>query len=90
MKILEMSPVFPLGVGGLEKCVYEIAKGLARRGHEVVVYTTARAAKTNKVLSCDASKDDLRNSRLSTWKKTCCLERVQISLVTQIPVEILF
>ena len=32
MKILEMSPVFPPGVGGLEKCVYEIAKGLARRG----------------------------------------------------------
>lgn len=40
MRILEISPVFPPSVGGLEKCVYEIAKGLARRGHEVVVYTT--------------------------------------------------
>ena len=40
MKILEISPVFPPSVGGLEKCVSEIAKGLARRGHEVVVYTT--------------------------------------------------
>ena len=40
LKILEVAPVFPPHMGGLEKCVWQISTELARRGNEVVVYTS--------------------------------------------------
>jgi glycosyltransferase involved in cell wall biosynthesis len=40
MKILQVTSVFPPHLGGLEKCVYNISKGLVEEGHQAIVYTT--------------------------------------------------
>lgn len=40
MKILQVTSVFPPRIGGLEKCVYNISKGLVEEGHQTIVYTT--------------------------------------------------
>lgn len=40
MKILQIIPYFNWSYGGPVKVVYELSKELARRGHEVTIYTT--------------------------------------------------
>ena len=40
MKIILVSPRFYPAIGGLERHVYSLSRELARRGHEVKVYTT--------------------------------------------------
>ena len=40
MKILQVSPLFPPHVGGIEKHVETLSKKLAEAGHEVTVYTS--------------------------------------------------
>ena len=41
MKIAQISPYFPPHVGGVEYHVKELAEGLAERGHEVTVVSSA-------------------------------------------------
>ena len=39
LRVCIISKQFPPGVGGEETYAYELAKGLAERGHDVDVYT---------------------------------------------------
>lgn len=40
MKIGIITPFFYPHIGGMEKSLYNLAKGLTKKGHEIVVYTT--------------------------------------------------
>lgn len=40
LDILQITPVFPPHIGGLEKCAYNLSKHLVKLGHKVIVYTT--------------------------------------------------
>ena len=77
MKILQVVPYFPpaYAFGGPVKVVYQISRGLVKRGHEVVVYTTdAKDFGSRMVISSDNIVDGVkvhrfRNVSLTLVKK---------------------
>ncbi|MHB1377557.1 MAG: glycosyltransferase family 4 protein [Candidatus Humimicrobiaceae bacterium] len=51
MKIIQITPYYPPHTGGIENVVKEISESLAKRGHQVEVFTSDIGSKKDKLIS---------------------------------------
>ncbi|MHB9129425.1 MAG: glycosyltransferase family 4 protein, partial [Candidatus Humimicrobiaceae bacterium] len=51
MKIIHITPFYPPHLGGMENVVKEISENLAKRGHQVTVFTSDIGCKKDKLIS---------------------------------------
>lgn len=53
MKIIQITPFFPPHLGGMENVVKEISENLAKKGHQVTVFTSDIGCKEYKLVSTE-------------------------------------
>ena len=68
MKILFITPFFHPVKGGMEEHVFQIARGLINKGHDVTVFTS-NSSRFGKLISDEEIYEGIKIRRFNTWFK---------------------
>ncbi len=81
MKIIQVTQRFSPAIGGVETHVYNIAKKLVEKGHEVTVYTSDLLKDVPQIRLVYNGKDKVEGIRIRRFKAFKLLPKIEASTI---------